>query len=42
VRIEPQTIIDFLKWKNRLAEHNGGCLPEGIAPSDELNCHLMV
>ncbi len=24
VRIEPQTITDFLKWKNRLAEYNGG------------------
>jgi hypothetical protein len=23
VRIEPQTITDFLKWKNRLAEYNG-------------------
>ena len=43
VRIEPQTITDFLKWKHRLAEYNGGCLPEGIAASaDELNCHLMV
>jgi hypothetical protein len=30
VRIEPQTITDFLKWKNRLAEYNGGRLPEGI------------
>ena len=26
VRIEPQTITDFLKWKNRLAEYNGGSL----------------
>jgi hypothetical protein len=43
VRIEPQTITDFLKWKNRLAEYNGGQLPEGIAaPSDEANPHLMV
>jgi hypothetical protein len=43
VRIAPQTITDFLKWKNRLAEYNGGCLPEGIAASaDELNRHLMV
>ena len=24
VRIEPQTITDFLKWKNRMAEYNGG------------------
>jgi hypothetical protein len=31
VRIEPQTITDFLKWKNRLAEYNGGQLPQGIA-----------
>jgi hypothetical protein len=29
VRIEPQTITDFLKWKNRLAEYNGGLLPAG-------------
>jgi hypothetical protein len=43
VRIEPQTITDFLKWKNRLAEYNGGTLPEGIeAPCDEANPHLEV
>ena len=24
VRIEPQSITDFLKWKNRLASYNGG------------------
>lgn len=43
VRIEPQTITEFLKWKNRLAEYNGGQLPEGIAaPSDETNSHLLV
>ena len=43
VRIEPQTITDFLKWKNRLAEYNGGELPEGIAPmSDERNPHLLI
>ncbi len=41
VRIEPQTITDFLKWKNRLAEYNGGKLPEGIiAPEAEPNVHL--
>jgi hypothetical protein len=41
VRIEPQTITDFLKWKNRLAEYNGGKLPEGItAPEAEPNMHL--
>ena len=43
VRIEPQTITDFLKWKNRLAEYNGGQLPEGItAANQEANPHLMV
>jgi hypothetical protein len=41
VRIEPQTITDFLKWKNRLAEYNGGLLPEGVsAPEQEMNHHL--
>jgi len=41
VRIEPQTITDFLKWKNRLMEYNGGRLPEGVtAPEAESNVHL--
>jgi hypothetical protein len=41
VRIEPQTITDFLKWKNRLMEYNGGTLPEGVqSPEAELNVHL--
>lgn len=35
VRIEPQSITDFLKWKNRMAEYNRGSLPEGIASADE-------
>jgi hypothetical protein len=30
VRIEPQTITDFLKWKNRMTEYNRGTLPEGL------------
>jgi hypothetical protein len=30
VRIEPQTITDFLKWKNRMARYNGGTLPHGL------------
>jgi hypothetical protein len=43
VRIEPQTITDFLKWKNRLAEYNGGQLPEGItAMQEEPNSHLLI
>jgi hypothetical protein len=41
VRIEPQTLTDFLKWKNRLAQYNGGMLPEGVADaSSELNGFL--
>ena len=41
VRIEPQTITDFLKWKNRMAEYNGGFLPTGItSPDSEPNSHL--
>ena len=35
VRIEPQSITDFLKWKNRMAEYNRGTLPEGLTPNDE-------
>jgi len=31
VRIEPQSITDFLKWKNRMAEYNRGTLPEGLS-----------
>jgi hypothetical protein len=42
VRIEPQTITDFLKWKNRLAEYNGGRLPEGIAAPEEEQNHYLV
>lgn len=32
VRIEPQTITEFLKWKNRMAAYNGGQLPKGLVP----------
>jgi len=35
VRIEPQSITDFLKWKNRMADYNRGTLPEGILPAQE-------
>jgi hypothetical protein len=34
VRIEPQTITEFLKWKNRMAEYNGGATPEGLVPTN--------
>jgi hypothetical protein len=41
VRIEPQSITDFLKWKNRMAEYNRGSLPEGLDPAeDETNVFL--
>ena len=35
VRIEPQSITDFLKWKNRMAEYNRGTLPEGLTTAEE-------
>ena len=39
VRIEPQTITDFLKWKNRMAKYNGGSLPRGLE-QEESNLYL--
>jgi hypothetical protein len=43
VRIEPQSITDFLKWKNRMAEYNRGSLPEGLYPAQqECNCFLVT
>ncbi len=43
LRIEPQSITDFLKWKNRMAEYNRGTLPEGmVAPEEEANLFLDV
>jgi hypothetical protein len=36
VRIEPQTITEFLKWKNRLAAYNGGRLPQGLERIEQL------
>lgn len=42
VRIEPQSITDFLKWKNRMLEYNGGVLPVGMtAAENESNSHLL-
>jgi hypothetical protein len=41
LRIEPQSITDFLKWKNRMADYNRGVMPEGIvAPEEEPNVFL--
>src|ERR1041384_380518 len=42
VRIEPQSITDFLKWKNRMAEYNRGSLPEGIASISEEGNGFLV
>jgi hypothetical protein len=41
IRIEPQNITEFLKWKNRMAEYNRGSFPEGVqAPEEESNLFL--
>jgi hypothetical protein len=41
IRIEPQNITEFLKWKNRMAEYNRGSFPEGLqAPEEESNLFL--
>ena len=43
LRIEPQSITDFLKWKNRMADYNGGTLPVGVVPAEEeSNAHLQL
>ena len=42
IRIEPESITDFLKWKNRMAEYNRGGLPEGlVAREEEANGFLL-
>jgi hypothetical protein len=41
VRIEPQSITDFLKWKNRMAEYNRGTMPEGITIPEEEPNHFL-
>jgi hypothetical protein len=41
IRIEPQTITEFLQWKNRLLEYNGGTYPRELTPvAEERNPHL--
>jgi hypothetical protein len=42
IRIEPESITDFLKWKNRMAEYNRGSLPEGLVAPDEENNGFLV
>jgi hypothetical protein len=42
IRIEPESITDFLKWKNRMVEYNRGRLPEGLlAEAEEANGFLL-
>jgi hypothetical protein len=42
IRIEPESITDFLKWKNRMVEYNRGRLPEGlVAREEEANGFLV-
>jgi len=41
VRIEPQSITDFLKWKNRMVEYNRGTLPKGLA-GEEDECNVFL
>jgi len=42
IRIEPESITDFLKWKNRMAEYNRGSLPKGlVAEKEEPNGFLL-
>jgi hypothetical protein len=40
VRIDPQTITEFLKWENRMARYNGGALPQGIDDPVRRNGYL--
>ena len=42
IRIEPQTVTDFLKWENRLARYNGGTLPQGVDDPAEANGYLRI
>ncbi len=35
VRVEPQSITDFLKWKNRMVVYHRGTVPKGLTPVEE-------
>ena len=42
IRIEPQSITDFLQWKSRMAAYNRGTIPAGLtAPQEEPNAFLQ-
>ncbi|HEU5451431.1 MAG TPA: hypothetical protein VFU76_05570 [Terriglobales bacterium] len=40
IRIEPQSITEFLKWENRMARYNGGQMPEGVEDPNKRNSYL--
>jgi hypothetical protein len=42
IRIEPESITEFLKWKNRMAEYNRGTLPEGIVSAVEESNNFLL
>ena len=42
VRIDPQTISDFLMWENRVAKYNGGTLPAGVEDPNDANEYLQA
>lgn len=41
IRIQPQTITDFLKWKNRMAEYNRGKCQRDLLPSNTNRIRLL-
>ncbi len=41
IRIEPQTITDFLRWKNRMQHYNGGTFPAGMEPAQEEHNYFL-
>jgi hypothetical protein len=42
IRIEPESITDFLKWKNRMAVYNRGTLPEGLVAEREEDNEFLL
>ena len=41
IRIEPQTLTGFLKWKNRMLQYNGGTWPAGMPSPGEEHNHFL-
>ncbi len=42
IRLGSQTVTEFLQWKNRLTEYNGGKMPQGLSPEKgEENLYLQ-